>query len=97
MLREYIHRHKDWSLSTFGDGQQTEKLCNHIEKELAEIRQSPNDLLEWVDIIILAIDGAWRAGYSPVEIINALIQKQAINFERKWVLGKDNQPNEHQR
>lgn len=97
MLREYIQRHKDWSLSTFGEGQRTDGLCKHIENELAEIRQNPNDVFEWVDVIILAIDGAWRAGYSPVQIVNALIQKQAINFERKWVWVGEGEPAEHQR
>lgn len=97
MLREYIQRHKDWSQSTFGSGQQTEKICNHIAKELIEIRAKPDDLYEWIDIIILAIDGAWRAGFSPVQIINALITKQAVNFEREWNLGNGNEPNEHKK
>lgn len=97
MLREYIQRHKNWSLLTFGEGQRTEGLCKHIAKELDEIRQSPNDLMEWIDVIILALDGAWRSGYSPVEIVNALVQKQAINFERKWVQSGEDEPTEHDR
>lgn len=95
MLREYIQRHKNWSLSTFGEGQRTEGLCRHIEKELSEIRKNPNDVFEWVDVIILAIDGAWRSGHSPLQIVNALVQKQAINFERKWSLSKEDEPTEH--
>jgi hypothetical protein len=97
MLREIIQSQKDWSIKTFGEEYQAEKICNHIEKELHEIRANPNDLTEWVDVIILALDGAWRAGYSPIQIINAIIQKQAINREREWILGKGNQPNEHKR
>jgi hypothetical protein len=95
MLREYIQNHISWSREAFGEGNQAEKICNHIEKELEEIRETPNDLYEWVDVIILAIDGAWRAGYSPIEIINALISKQATNFERRWELGEGDNPNEH--
>ena len=97
MLREYIQRHISWSKTTFGPGTQHKKICNHIEKELKEVRENPSDLYEWIDIIILALDGAWRAGYSPVQIINALIKKQAINFERKWELGDKDTPNEHKR
>lgn len=97
MLREYIQRHKDWSLSTFGEGLQSEKICNHIEKELEEIRENPSDIMEWVDVIILAIDGAWRSGHSPLQIVNALIEKQVINFHREWNLGSGDMPNEHKR
>ena len=96
MILEYLQRHKSWSLSTFGEGQRTEGLCKHIAKELEEIRQSPNDLMEWVDVIILAFDGAWRAGYSPSQIVIALVEKQAINFERKWKLTDADEPVEHE-
>lgn len=95
MLREYIQRHIEWSRETFGEGGQANKICNHIERELDEIRDNPSDLYEWVDVIILAIDGAWRAGYSPVQIINGLIHKQALNFDRKWNLGEGDIPNVH--
>lgn len=96
-LREYLQRHKNWSLSTFGSGRRTEGLCKHITKELHEIRKEPNDLMEWIDVIILAFDGAWRAGYTPTQIINALVQKQAINFQRQWNHASDSEPTEHVR
>ncbi len=97
MIREFIQRQKDWSIVTFGDGEQTEKICRHISKELDEIRKAPNDLFEWVDVIILAFDGAWRAGYTPVQIINAMVQKQAKNFSRTWIMGDGQNPAEHDR
>ena len=97
MLRPYLQRHIEWSRDTFGEGKQAEKICNHIAKELDEIRQKPDDLMEWIDVIILALDGAWRAGYSPIQIINALIEKQVVNFERKWNVGSGDEPNEHVR
>lgn len=95
MLREYITRHIEWSRRTFGEGTQSEKICNHIQKELDEIRSTPDDLYEWIDVIILALDGAWRSGYSPIQIINALVHKQAENFDREWILGDGDTPNEH--
>lgn len=91
----YLHRQIAWSLSTFGDGERTEGLCKHIAKELEEIRQQPNDLMEWVDVIILALDGAWRAGYTPEQIASALIKKQRINFGRAWKRVSDDLPTEH--
>ena len=36
------------------------------------------------DVVILVLDGAWRAGHSPEQIIAALVAKQAKNEKRKW-------------
>ena len=97
LMNEYIVHHMDWSRKTFGDGPHTEGLCKHIEKELAEIREDPNDLMEWVDVIILAIDGAWRTGHTPAQILDALSKKQGLNFTRYWNVTPEDQPNEHDR
>jgi hypothetical protein len=85
-----------WSNKTFGKGKRTEGICQHIEKELKEIRSSPTDLTEWIDVVILALDGAWRAGFSPFEICRELVKKQNINIERKWPpIGPEDIVNEH--
>lgn len=75
---------RDWSLATFGPGRRTDGLLNHIRKELAEIEAAPLDLDEWADVIILALDGAWRAGHSPAAILRAITGKQAANRARRW-------------
>jgi len=71
-------------------------LTKHIEKECAEIRAAPEDLTEWIDVIILGLDGYWRAGGSP-EILQLLLQtKQDKNIAREWgPPGSEDQPNEH--
>lgn len=73
-----------WSEATFGPGPRTKGVCDHIRKELAEIEADPLDLKEWVDVIILAFDGAWRTGATPDEIIAAVKTKQARNEARTW-------------
>lgn len=97
-LVEYIEDQKRWSIKTFGEGRRTEGICKHIEKEINEVRQSPLDIYEWVDVIILALDGAWRAGYSAEEIWDAMKAKHQINFERVYPkpLSED-EPVEHVR
>lgn len=95
---DYLERQRDWSIQTFGESKRTNGVTKHIEKELDEIRENPNDLMEWIDVIILAMDGAWRAGYEPQEIIDALVLKQKINFARNWPpVGTfdDDEPSEH--
>ena len=95
-LRKYIHIQKEWSSKTFGNTERTEGICKHIKKEVNEIRQNPNDISEWCDVIILALDGAWRRGFTPDEIVKALIVKQNVNMRRKYPMPKnDNEPSEH--
>ena len=84
-----------WSLETFGTKQRTEGVLRHIESEIEEIRQSPNDLMEWVDVILLAFDGAFRAGFSPTQILSALFTKQKLNTMRTWNIPKDDEPSFH--
>lgn len=98
MIIEYINRQIIWSRKTFGEGPQVEKHCRHLEKEIAEIRANPTDLEEWVDVILLALDGAWRAGYTPWAIVAGLIRKQRTNAARRWILPEDeNEPVRHDR
>ncbi|MGB0131183.1 dATP/dGTP pyrophosphohydrolase domain-containing protein [Chlorobium sp.] len=64
---------------------QIEFSVNHICKEIDEVAATEGkDLSEWVDIIILALDGAWRAGFTPKQIVDGLIRKQGINELRTW-------------
>lgn len=62
----------------------TKGITNHIRKELQEIEDCPDDLEEWVDVIILGLNEAWRAGYSFDEIITMIEIKQAKNEARQW-------------
>jgi hypothetical protein len=83
-LEEYIRRHMEWSAETFGPGDDVSGVVNHIRKELKEIEASPDDIFEWIDVIILGIDGALKRGYTPTAIISALEEKQKVNFAREW-------------
>ena len=81
---EYIRRQREWSEKTFGLGRRTKGITDHIRSELLEVESTPDDPYEWVDIVILALDGAWRTGASLVEIRRLLWDKQKVNFERKF-------------
>lgn len=83
-LIEHIWQQREWSRKTFGEGARTDTVIAHIRKELDEILQNPHDPMEWADIILLALDGAWRAGHEPEQIARAIRDKQKINEKRKW-------------
>jgi hypothetical protein len=80
----HLERQRQWSAETFGPGTRALGVIDHIRKELAEIEADPTDLAEWVDVVILAFDGAWRAGWEPQQIIDAIKAKQAKNEARTW-------------
>jgi len=83
-LIAHLLRQREWSERTFGPALRTRGVLNHIRKELAEIERSPFDLSEWVDVVLLAFDGAWRAGHEPEDIARALAAQQARNEARTW-------------
>jgi hypothetical protein len=83
-LVAHLHRQRAFSERTFGPGQRTEGVCDHIRKELVEIAATPDDVEEWVDVILLALDGAWRSGHTPEQIATALDAKQRKNEARVW-------------
>jgi hypothetical protein len=83
-LVDYIARQRAWSLRTFGPGSRLGGLLDHIRKELAEVEADPTGVEEWVDVVILALDGAWRAGHEPQRIVDVLVAKQGRNFARQW-------------
>ncbi len=81
---DHLAHQREWSLRTFGPGQRILGVLDHIRSELKEIEDDPTDLKEWVDVIILAFDGAWRAGWEPQQIIDAIKAKQLRNEARTW-------------
>lgn len=97
---DIVRRQREFSLRTFGPGNRAAGILAHIRKELGEIEAEPDDVTEWVDVIILAIDGAWRAGHSPEAIAAALSAKQELNEGRVWPDWRTADPNgpiEHDR
>lgn len=80
----HLQRQREFSTRTFGPGPRTAGVIDHIRKELREIEAAPTDLDEWADVLILAFDGAWRAGHEPQAIIDAVVAKQARNEARTW-------------
>lgn len=100
MLETILFLQQAWSRKTFGDGRRTEGICKHIEKELDEVRKNPHDFMEWIDVVILGLDGAWRAikcsenseynrnrtpGEIATIIAQGLLSKSKENmFEREW-------------
>lgn len=86
-FEDYLRRHVEWGHATFGspaDGRGPLGPLDHLKKELKEIEEEPHDLKEWIDAIILSIDGFLRAGGKLTMVLPMLFEKQNKNAGREW-------------
>ena len=83
-LVKHLYRQRSFSIKAFGPGARVGGVTDHIEKELREVRANPADLMEWIDLVMLAFDGAWRQGFTPEEIAAAFEAKLSQNEARRW-------------
>lgn len=98
---DYVRRQRDWSIKTFGpatpENDRRNGVIDHIRKECVE---AISDGAEFVDIVILALDGLWRAGFNAHEIESMLNAKYDKNATRSWPNWRGLSPNvaiEHDR
>jgi hypothetical protein len=100
-LIAHIYRQRAFSRATFGPGARTQGVCDHIRKELAEIERAPADLDEWIDVILLSLDGAWRCAEAnertdhciPEIICQRIGLVQGRNERRDWPDWRSADPN----
>lgn len=86
-LAQFMRRQIEWSTATFGPGERSMGLVDHVWRELREVMraQTPEDeLTEWVDVVLLALDAAWRLGFTPEDVCRAMLAKAEKNRARRW-------------
>ncbi len=95
VARELVRReHAVWSQATFGDVGPVGPL-KHLSKEALEAVAEPGDLSEWADMQFLLWHAQRRAGISDEQINQAMVEKLAVNKQRKWPEPKDGEPRLH--
>jgi hypothetical protein len=92
----------DWSERTFGPDTLRGPIggLKHLEKEAREAQACPTDIKEYADILILLLDTSRRAGFTPLDVIEAAIAKMQENKARIWPAidpTKLDEPTEHVR
>lgn len=83
-----------FSRATFGPGCRTNGVLDHILKEVEEVRESSGSPEEWVDIVILALDGLTRSVWNEKVQLTSdaaskvscglILDKQGKNELRDW-------------
>lgn len=94
-LKQHLLRQMAFSHATFGPGTRTNGVVYHIRKELVEVLESNGSADEWVDVVILGLDGLTRQlAYcngerrNPERVAktacNMIRGKQTRNGARQW-------------
>ena len=95
-LKQHLIRQMAFSHSTFGPGERTAGVIDHIRKELDEVIAADGDSAEWVDVVILALDGLTRrlafvGGGDRADpemvadsVCRMIVGKQSRNEARVW-------------
>lgn len=110
-LAAHLTRQMVWSRATFGPGARTNGVLDHITKEIAEVRAGNGDSAEWVDLVILSLDGLTRQLWAASDYkkpaqeiaataVNMIVGKQSRNEVRNWPDWRTADPNkaiEHDR
>jgi hypothetical protein len=103
-MKHHLIRQMVFSKATFGPGARTAGVIDHIRKELVEVERSNGSSAEWVDVVILALDGLTRQIWSAsnytqtVDLaadiaMNMLVGKQSRNELRDWPNWRTADPN----
>jgi predicted house-cleaning noncanonical NTP pyrophosphatase (MazG superfamily) len=82
-FEQLFREHGQWTMETFPG----HTLIGHINKlktECDEIMESPNDVMEFADVLLAFMSMANAAGFDPREILTAAEIKLNINRSRKW-------------
>ncbi|HCU64589.1 MAG TPA: DUF550 domain-containing protein [Rheinheimera sp.] len=107
-IADHLVRQITFSLKAFGPALRTGGIIDHIGKELKEVAENPHDLSEWIDIAMLALDGAWRhavrGGRTHEDIaqeVAAVLQVKLVKNENRtwpdWRLLSEDKAIEHDR
>lgn len=94
-LKQHLIRQMAFSHATFGPGPRTEGVVDHIKKELKEVLDAGGESSEWVDVVILGLDGLTRQlAYcngdraDPERVAemacSMIVGKQSRNEARNW-------------
>lgn len=96
-LKQHLIRQMAFSHATFGPGNRWEGIVDQIKKEIIELEESGGECEEWVDIVILALDGLTRSlafslgnglrqnpNIASQTAINMIAAKQTENESRQW-------------
>lgn len=85
-FNDFYKRYAEFSNSTFGTPEERGCLSPllHLQEEVKELMDKPNDEMEWADCFLLLLDAARRKGHSVDALVKFANAKLEINKNRSW-------------
>lgn len=83
------------SIDLFGNEKNPVPTLHHLSKEVAETIETPNDVSEYADMLILLMGAFKRTGGNAKDLVQAALDKVEINKIRKWGKPDENGVIEH--
>lgn len=80
---EFQKKQYKWSIETFGKSS-LESNIDHLRDELAEVIETPEDIEEWADVMLLYMNALSFAGHTMDDVLEAVHKKYEKNKKRKW-------------
>ncbi len=84
-----------WSDKQFGAGRSPKGAIAHLKKEVLELAESPCDVTEAADCLMLLLDANRMAGRSAYILLHACFDKLEVNKLREWGKPDENGVIEH--
>ncbi len=90
-LNDFYKKYEEFSNATFGTPEIRNCLAplKHLQEEVKELIENPDDTMEWADCFLLILDAARRKGHSIDDLISFANAKLEINKKRSWKLTND--------
>lgn len=96
-LQTFWNDLSNWSQSVFGTDKERGPIgpLKHLQLETQEALESPKDISEYADCLILIFDAARRAGFSFDELVSAVENKHKTNKLRNYPKPTTDEPSQH--
>lgn len=82
-LRKLFDRVAEFQQRNFPHQSLDSKLVG-AQREIGELRNAPDDLSEWADVLIFFFGAADKKGLTPDQLIAAAHAKMDVNVLRRW-------------
>lgn len=80
---EFQNEFSEWAFETF-KGQKIDGKLKHMKKEIDEIIENPDDIIEWADVMLLFLNASKQQGLDMDQILDACKEKFEIIKKREW-------------
>lgn len=97
LVESLANDQSEWSQRTFGTDREHGPIgaLKHLALEAQECIESPNDVMEYADCLLLIIDASRRAGFTYLQLFQAGRDKLEVCQKRVYPKPNGDEPSMH--